>query len=140
MFAVPVMAEEKAAPNPAAAPGAPNVAPFINTLKMELVPVEVTPGVLWSRWETRVRDYEAFWRETNRDHKKPDFAQGDDHPVVNVTFNDAKAFCTWLSEKEGRTYRLPTDHEWSCAVGIGAQEDAAASPKAKEEGIKGVYP
>ena len=133
-------AEKAAAPNPAAAPAASKAAPFINTLGMEFVPVRATPGVLWSRWETRVRDYAAFCLETKRDHKKPDFEQGDDHPVVNVSFNDAQAFCVWLSKKEGRAYRLPTDHEWSCAVGIGAQEDAAASTKEKKMGIKGVYP
>ena len=131
-------------PTPAAPSGplraALNTAPFINTLGMEFVPVAATPGVFWSRWETRVRDYAAFCRDTNRAHEKPDFAQGVDHPVVNVSFEDAQEFCVWLSKKEGRAYRLPTDHEWSCAVGIGAQEDAAASPKAKDMGIKGVYP
>ncbi len=119
---------------------ATNAAPYINTLRMEFVPVKTTPGVLWSRWETRVRDYAAFCLETNRDHKKPSFEQGNDHPVVEVSFEDAQAFCVWLSKKEGRTYRLPTDHEWSCAVGIGAQEAAAASPEAKDMGIKDVYP
>ena len=132
--------ERKAGFNPAALPRATKAFPYINTLKMEFVPVAATPGVFWSRWETRVRDYAAFCLETKRDHKKPDFEQGDDHPVVDVSFNDAQAFCVWLSKKEGRAYRLPTDHEWSCAVGIGAQEDAAASPKAKDEAIKGVYP
>ena len=122
------------------APTATKEAPFINTLGMEFMPVKATPGVLWSRWETRVRDYVAFCLETKRDHKKPDFEQGDDHPVAEVDFNDAQAFCVWLSKKEGRVYRLPTDHEWSCAVGIGAQEDAAASPEAKSKVIKGVYP
>ena len=122
------------------APTATKEAPFINTLGMEFMPVKATPGVLWSRWETRVRDYAAFCLETNRDHKKPSFEQGNDHPVVEVSFEDAQAFCVWLSKKEGRTYRLPTDHEWSCAVGIGAQEAAAASPEAKDMGIKDVYP
>jgi formylglycine-generating enzyme required for sulfatase activity len=39
------------------------------------------------------------------------FAQGEDHPVVNVSWNDAKAFCDWLSAQEGKTYRLPTEAE-----------------------------
>ena len=35
---------------------------------------------------------------------------------------DAQKFCAWLSHKEGKTYRLPTDQEWSYAVGIGSDE------------------
>ena len=66
--------------------------------------------------------------------------QGPDHPVVNVSWEDAQAFCRWLSQKEGKNYRLPTDHEWSLAVGIGDREDANASPKAKDMKIKGIYP
>src|SRR5262249_25067582 len=38
--------------------------------------------------------------------------QTDEHSVVNVSWNDTKAFCAWLSKKEGRPYRLPTEAEW----------------------------
>ena len=48
----------------------------------------------------------------------PDFA-GDDLPVTGVLDEDACAFCEWLSEREGRTYRLPTIHEHECATRAG---------------------
>jgi formylglycine-generating enzyme required for sulfatase activity len=43
------------------------------------------------------------------------FEQTDEHPVVNVSWNDAREFCAWLSRKEGQTYRLPTEAEWEYA-------------------------
>ena len=59
--------------------------------------------------------------------------------MVEVSWEDATAFCEWLSRKEGKTYRLPTDHEWSGAVGIGDREDPATLPKDKGATIEG-YP
>ena len=48
------------------------------------------------------------------------FEQTDEHPVVNVSWNDALAFCRWLSKKEGKICRLPTEAEWEYACRAGS--------------------
>jgi formylglycine-generating enzyme required for sulfatase activity len=61
------------------------------------------------------------WNGFNKDNswRKVDFEQTDEHPVVNVSWNDAVAFCDWLSKKDGKSYRLPTEAEWEYACRAG---------------------
>ena len=56
-------------------------------------------------WKLEGRRPQYSWKDTG-------FPQSEDHPVLNVTWNDAIAFCDWLSHKERRKYRLPTEAEW----------------------------
>lgn len=42
------------------------------------------------------------------------------HPAIYVTWNDAVAFCQWLSHREGQSYRLPTEAEWEYACRAGS--------------------
>ncbi len=136
-----------AAPSPAVVPQ-PAVQPgqqWTNSLGMVFVPVPGTK-VQFSIWDTRVQDYQAFVTATGRTWEKPNFGQGPMHPAVNVSWDDAKAFCAWLTEKERRSgtlvaprrYRLPTDLEWSVAVGLG--NESGATPQERDGKIRGVYP
>ena len=61
---------------------------------------------------------EFNWRNTG-------FLQSDDSPVVNISWNDAVAFCRWLSKKERQPYRLPADAEWEYACRAGTVTDFA---------------
>ncbi len=65
---------------------------------------EVQPGAYVWMGDAFVRDPNATW-------KAPGFDQTDEHPVVCVSWNDARAFAAWLSSKTGKTYRLPTEAE-----------------------------
>ncbi len=105
--------------------------PFINSLGMKFVPVPILDGppdgkpVLFSVWDTRVQDYAVFVRETKNAWPPPDFEQGPTHPAVMVNWEDATAFCAWLTRHERmagslglqEAYRLPSDAEWLSAVG-----------------------
>lgn len=119
--------------------------PYVNSLGMKFVPVPGT-GVLFSIWETRAKDYQVFVEAKNREWPKPSFQQTEEHPAVNVSWEDATAFCEWLTEQErtagrisaGQSYRLPSDEEWSAAVGL--EKESGSTPRERNVKVKDVYP
>lgn len=60
-----------------------------------------------------------FKRDPRFIWSSPGYTVNDDFPVTMVSYNDAIAFCDWLSQYEGKTYRLPTEIEWEycCRAG-----------------------
>jgi formylglycine-generating enzyme required for sulfatase activity len=138
-------AQTAASPTGVELPASGRGHPLTNSLGMKFVPVPGT-AVSFSIWDTRVQDYQAFTDATGRQWKKPDFVQRQDHPAVGISWMDAQAFCVWLTEKERKeqrlksneSYRLPTDAEWSVAVGLGAE--TGITPKEKSLGLSNQYP
>jgi formylglycine-generating enzyme required for sulfatase activity len=140
------------------APGPKPGAAWESSLGMKFVPVPGT-DVLFSIWETRVQDFEAFVKATSYSADERWRAPGDTgevhvagfsqtplHPAVDVSWNDEIAFCAWLTDREraagtlsaGQEFRLPSDDEWSRAVGLPAE--SGATPEDKGEQQADVYP
>jgi hypothetical protein len=116
-----------------------------NGLGMRFVPLG---DVMISAWETRRRDYLDFAKTTGR--RRPgnldEGGKGGTQPVVGVDRDEARAFCNWLTERERNAgligakdlYRLPTDEEWSRAVGLPLER--GSSPSERNGRIRGIYP
>ncbi len=95
-----------------------------------------TPPIYLSAHEVTVAQFRKFVEATQyattaerhstegdtepRSWKHPGIVQdGDQHPVVCVSWQDANAFCRWLSDTEQQQYRLPSVAEWAFAARVG---------------------
>ena len=124
-----------------------------NSLGQIFVPVAGT-RVFFSVWDTRVKDYAAYaaankvrsdsWRKPVYDGVP--VTPEETCPVVNVSWEEAVAYCAWLTAKEQKDgqigpdakYRLPTDAEWTIAAGLVEADNER--PKYKDSQVAGVYP
>ncbi len=74
-------------------------------------------------WEARGKGWEwdGEWKETGNPWTQPRFwmdatSNGDEQPVVGVSWYEAVAYCNWLSAATGESIRLPSEQEWQRAA------------------------
>ena len=79
-------------------------------------------GFYLGKYPVTVGQFKVFAEDTGfapEQWRAPGFTQTDDHPVVNVSWDDAQDYCLWLSRRTGQHYRLPTEAEWEYACRAG---------------------
>ncbi|NOX84019.1 MAG: SUMF1/EgtB/PvdO family nonheme iron enzyme [Alphaproteobacteria bacterium] len=102
--------------------GAPASEPARHISEGPVTPVTVSKPFAIATTEVTFAQWDACIADGGCRYLPPDQGWGRaDRPAVNVSFDDAKAYATWLSQKTGKTYRLPSEAEWEYAARAGSR-------------------
>lgn len=77
--------------------------------------------------------------EYGRFRGPPPAGEGGLLPVVDVSWEDAQAYCAWLAGEQGRPYRLPSEAEWEYACRAGSEAPFAHGPDIRVEQANFLY-
>ena len=98
------------------------------------IEVTISKAFYLGVYEVTVVQYAQFVKDSGTKHEEPRFKQAGDHPVVNVSWDDAQAFCQWLSKKSGKTVVLPTEAQWEYACRAGSNTRFSFGDKEEDLG------
>ena len=91
--------------------------------------MEYASVIFVGKYEVSNLEYRCFRPEHSSGAHEGMSLDGDNQPVVNVSWNDARAFCGWLTENYGTiqpgklNFRLPTEKEWEYYATCGSNSE-----------------
>ena len=104
--------------------------------------VTISKPFLLGRYAVTFEEYDHFCEATGRDKPGASGWGRGKRPAINISWDDAAAYCAWLSEATGRHYHLPSEAQWeyACRAGTETPFSYGASITTDQVNFDGNYP